>query len=137
VNLKHWLFPAETRYLPGHRWINIGLRTLHLVGVAGLGAGFLYAAADEQWRLYLQLALGSGLALSLLYLYSNATWLLQLWGQAILLKLALLGVMPLFPDRRLPLLLAVVVISGLISHAPASVRCHSFWPKRQLVKISE
>ena len=32
--LRAKLFPAESRYLPGNRWLNVALRTLHLVGVA-------------------------------------------------------------------------------------------------------
>ena len=127
-----WLFPAESRFFPGQRWTNIGLRTLHLIGIAGLGAGFLYAAADDSWRLYLYLASLSGLGLTLISIWSNGIWLLQLRGQAILFKLLLLAMIPLWPQWRLPLFLAVLVISGLISHAPASVRYYSLYHRRRI-----
>ena len=133
--LRDVLFPAESRYLPGQRWINIGLRTTHLIGVAGLGAGFLYPAADEQWRLYLHIALLSGTLLSLLFIYSNAIWLLQLRGQAILLKVGLFGLIPLLPALRLELFLAVVVLSGIFAHAPAGVRYYSPWHRRRLERL--
>ncbi len=132
MNLRELLFPAESRFLPGQRWINIGLRTLHLIGVAGLGAGFLYPAADEQWRLYLYICLLSGAGLTLISVYSNAIWLLQLRGQAILLKLLILGVMPLLPDLRIGLFLIVIIISGLIAHAPGHVRYYSLWHRRRI-----
>lgn len=135
MHLRSLIFPKESRYLPGQRWINIGLRTLHLIGVAGLGAGFLYAAADQQWRLYLDLALVSGLVLSLLFVYSNGIWLFQVRGQAILLKVGLLGMMPLVPDLRPPLFLALIVISGVVAHAPASVRYHSLWHGRRVERL--
>jgi len=135
MELKRLFFPHDSRYLPGHRWINIALRTLHLIGVSGLGAGFLYAAADEQWRLYWEITLISGIAMSLLFIYSNGIFLLQLRGQAILLKLVLLGLIPVLPPMRLPLLLAVVVISGVIAHAPASIRYYSLWHGRRIEGI--
>ncbi len=137
MSYKKWLFPPESRYLPGQRWMNIGLRTLHLIGVAGLGAGFLYPAADEQWRLYLYIALFSGTALSLLFVYSNAIWLLQLRGQAILLKVGLLGLIPVVPGLRLELFLAVVVISGFFAHAPAKLRYYSLWHRRMLEQLPQ
>ncbi len=132
MQLKRLFFPHEPRYLPGHRWINISLRTLHLIGVSGLGAGFLYAAADEQWQMYWDITLISGIAMSLLFIYSNGIFLIQLRGQAILLKLALLGMMPVLTHLQLPLFLAVIVISGVIAHAPASVRYYSLWHGRRV-----
>ncbi len=132
MDFRHLVFPLESRYLPGHRWINIGLRTLHLIGVSGLGAGFLYAASDGQWRLYWDLTLVSGAALGLLFVYSNGICLIQLRGQAILLKLGVLGLISVLLQLRLPLFVAVVVISGVIAHAPASVRYYSLWHGRRV-----
>ncbi|HHH39828.1 MAG TPA: hypothetical protein ENK50_09670 [Sedimenticola sp.] len=126
------LFPDHSRFFPGQRWVNIGLRTLHLLGVAGLGAGFLYAAADDAWRPYLWLTLASGAGLSLISIWNQGVWLLQLRGQAILLKLLLLGLIPLWPAWKLPLFVAVILISGVISHAPGKVRYYSLYHRRQI-----
>ena len=130
--LRRLLFPQESRHFRGQRWINISLRTLHLIGLAGLGGGFLYPAAGDQWKVYLDLVLWSGIGLLGIAVWNNGVWLLQLRGQAILLKLVLLGLMPLFPDWRFSLLLLIVVLSGVVSHAPASVRYYSFYPRREL-----
>ena len=129
---KSMLFPAESRYFPGQRWVNISLRTLHLIGLAGLGGGFLYPVADEAWRLYLELIVWSGIGLVAIAVWNNGIWLLQLRGQAILFKLLLLALMPLFPEGRMALLLAVIVISGVVSHAPAAVRYYSLIHGRRI-----
>ncbi|QYZ66347.1 MAG: hypothetical protein OI74_09005 [Gammaproteobacteria bacterium (ex Lamellibrachia satsuma)] len=133
--LKQILFPPQSRYLPGHRWINIGLRTLHLIGIAGVGGGYLYAAADETWRIYLDLCLASGLLLSLLFFYANGIWLLQLRGHVIMLKLLLLYAITLWPDLSMPLLLMIIALSGWISHAPGSVRYYSIFYRRRIETI--
>lgn len=122
-----WLFPSETRQFRGQRWAYIGLRTLHLLGVAGLGAGFLYPAADETWHSYYLLTMISGSILTLLFLWSNGTWLLQAAGQAIMVKLVLIGLLPVWPEAGTALFIAVIVISGLVAHAPKHVRHYSLF----------
>jgi len=123
--LRQLLFPAESRFFPGQRWVNISLRTLHLIGVAGLGGGFLYTAEGDAWRAFLDLTIWSGIGLTAISVWNNGIWLFQLRGQAILLKLLLLGLMPLLPSLRLPLFLVILVVSGVIAHAPAKVRYYS------------
>ncbi|MCB1860591.1 MAG: hypothetical protein KDI47_02505 [Gammaproteobacteria bacterium] len=132
MHLKQLLFPAESRFLPGQRWVNILLRTLHLIGIAGLGGGFFYPSEGDLWRWFFDLTLWSGIGLAAIAIWNNGIWLIQLRGQAILLKLILLGLMPLFPAVRLPLLLAILIISGVISHAPASVRYYSLFHRRRI-----
>jgi len=117
-----WLFPSETRYFRGQRWVYVGLRTLHLLGFAGLGAGFLYPAADQTWHNYYLITMFSGSILTLLFVWSNGVWLLQLGGMAILLKLVLIGLFPIWPEARTSLFVAVIIISGLIAHAPKHAR---------------
>lgn len=131
MHLKQLLFPAESRFFPGQRWVNIMLRTLHLIGIAGLGGGFFYVAEGDLWRTFFDFTLWSGVGLMAIAIWNNGTWLVQLRGQAILLKLLLLGLMPMFPALRLPLFLAILIISGVISHAPASVRYHSLFHGRR------
>ncbi|MCB1759131.1 MAG: hypothetical protein KDI68_05020 [Gammaproteobacteria bacterium] len=133
--LKRLLFPVESRFFPGQRWANISLRTLHLIGVAGLGGGFLYPAEGEGWRLFLDLTIASGLGLMLISIWNNGVWLIQLRGQAILLKLLLLALIPLLPELRLSLFIATLVISGIIAHAPASVRYYSLYHRRRIESI--
>lgn len=129
------LFPAQSRFFPGQRWVNIGLRTLHLIGIAGLGAGFLYVGEDGAWQPYLHLTLLSGVGLMLISLWSNGIWLVQLRGQAILLKLLLLGLIPVWPRATTALFIGVIVISGLIAHAPANLRYYSLLHRRRVESL--
>jgi hypothetical protein len=132
MSIRSMLFPAQGRTFRFERAVNVALRTLHLVGVAGLGAGFLYPAADEGWLLYFYLTQVTGVCMVLVALYRNAIWLIQLRGQAVLFKLLLLALIPLFPDLKALLLILVVLISGWISHAPGRVRYYSIYHRRQL-----
>ncbi|SCZ67515.1 hypothetical protein [Thiohalomonas denitrificans] len=122
IRLKPLLIPAVPRQFPGERWINIALRCLHLVGIAGISGGFLFTLAEAQWLPFWYLTLSSGVALSLLYVWSTALWLVQLKGIAILLKVALLAAATLFPEWRAGLFVSIILISGLIAHAPGAVR---------------
>ncbi len=135
MSLRQIIFPQESRLFPGQRWVNISLRTLHLLGMAGLGGGYFYAAPGEAWLGFLYLTLVSGLALMLLSIWSNGIWLIQLRGQAILLKVLLLGLMPVWPEQQMFLLIAVIVLSGLISHAPGDVRYYSVFHRRRIENL--
>ncbi|WP_428609895.1 hypothetical protein [Sedimenticola sp.] len=135
MSLKARLFPQEPRYLPGQRWLNVLFRTLHLVGLGGLGAGFLYPAADQSWQLYLQITLVSGVGLSLISIYSNGIWLIQLRGQVVFLKLALLALMTPFPQYRAELFILIILLSGWIAHATAQVRYYSLYHRRRIKSL--
>jgi len=124
------LFPRQMRDLPGGRWARIALRTLHLIGIAGLGGAYLYPLAPALWHPYLLLTLGSGVLLLLSEIWSHGIWLIQLRGLAILLKCALLGLGLLLPQSSATVLFAVVAISGVIAHAPGRVRYFSLWHGR-------
>lgn len=125
-SLVAWLIPAEPRSYPGMRWLNIVLRCAHLVGVAGCGAGFLFAVDEAGWSSYWYLAMGSGVALTASFVSSTGAWLLQLRGWAILLKVALLAAGARFPHWRAAAFVIAIAISGVIAHAPGKVRS---WPR--------
>ena len=120
--LKQVLFPMEPRVFYGQRWVNIGLRCAHLVGIAGIGGGFLYGLDTESWSVYWQITVFSGVALSLIYIWSSGAYLLEMKGLAILLKLVLLTVGLIIPELRAAAFIMVIILSGLIAHAPARVR---------------
>jgi len=122
TDLQRLLLPDEPRTFTGKRWVDIGLRCAHLVGVSGIGGGFLLNPGQDQWLTFWHLTLVSGVLLSLLYLWSSAAWLLQLKGLAIIFKLALLALALRVPDWRGTLFILVIVVSGLIAHAPGRIR---------------
>lgn len=120
--LNSMLFPREPREFRGQRWVNIGLRCAHLVGVAGVAGGFLFSLDPVSWTSYWHLALASGIGLSLIYVWSTATWLLELKGLTIVIKTMLLAAALAAPDLKAEIFVAIIILSGLIAHAPARVR---------------
>jgi hypothetical protein len=128
-----WLFPARKRDFPGKRWVKIGLRSLHLVGLAGVGGAYLYAAAVEAWFPYLLLTLATGLAMMLLEIWGHGLWLLQMRGLAIVFKLLLLALSMVAPAALdPPLVITVILISGIIAHAPGRLRYYSPFYRRMI-----
>jgi len=119
--LLDYLFPDRDRTFVGMRWTNIILRTVHLLGIAGVGGGFLYQAPVDQWMPYLGLTVASGLMLAGLAVWCNGIWLVQLRGVAMLVKLLLLSLSMIFEGSAW-VFIAVIVISGVIAHAPGKVR---------------
>ncbi len=124
MSLKQIIFPPQNRSFRGKRWTNICLRTIHLIGVAGVGGGFFYAAPREDWLPFLILTVMSGSLLLLLEIYSNAICLIQLRGVATMLKLLLIT-MVFVTGPAAWIIVPVIIISGVISHAPANVRYYS------------
>lgn len=130
-----WLFPIDKRDFPGRRWLSITLRTLHLMGIAGLAGAYLFHLPDDQWMPYLWLAVLSGFLMAAMAVYVDGIWLLQLRGQAIFLKLLLLStVFWLFDEPQSGIYLLVILISGVVSHAPGKVRYYSLWHRKVLTK---
>lgn len=120
--LSSLLFPDKPRIFPGMRWLNIGLRSVHIIGVAGIGGGFLFTLDEAQWLPFWYLTLATGVFLVLLYLWENAIWLFQLKGIVIILKLLLLAIAFQYPEWQSELFITVIAISGFIAHAPGIVR---------------
>jgi hypothetical protein len=117
---------VQRPFFPGQRWLNIGLRSLHLLGVAGMGAEFLIpGAADDAWHIYGIMTVATGVGMMLLDLRSDPHWFDQTYGQAVILKLVLLGLMPVVPSAAPLLFATVILLSALFSHAPARVRHYS------------
>ncbi|MCP4697295.1 MAG: hypothetical protein GY862_10650 [Gammaproteobacteria bacterium] len=135
MNFFRLIFPRESRAFPGIRWVKISFRTLHLLGIAGLGGAFLYSAPREFWMPYLMLTAASGFALMLLDIWSNGIWLIQLRGIAIVIKLLLFFSLPLFGGFEHYVFIAILIISGVISHAPGDIRYFSIFHGRRIESL--
>ena len=135
MSLYSVLFPAEEREFRGDRWVSISLRTLHLIGLIGAGGGFLFDAPRESWWPYWLLCSGSGVALICLYLWYSAIWLLQLRGVVVLVKLGLVLCLPVLEGYQTQVLVFIVIISGIISHAPGDIRYYSIFHRRRLESL--
>ena len=112
------------------RWTKISLRTIHLLGVTGVGGGVFLGLDKAIWLGYWWLALTSGFALMLVDAYSNRTWLVQVRGISVYIKLILLMLLGLGPRWDITLLVVIIVISSIVSHAPGKLRYYSVYHRR-------
>jgi len=98
------------------------VRTAHLVGAAGV---FGAAMTHTFEPVYFALAIVSGIVLAVMEAYSGWIWFVQLRGVALGVKLLLLLLMHQYPESSVSCLVAVIVISGFMSHAPSWIRYFS------------
>jgi len=119
------------------RWTKISLRTLHLLSLAGVGGGILFGIENSLWINYWWLAIASGVLLMLVDIISNPVWLVQIRGVSIFIKLILLACLGVYPDWDGLLLLLVIIISGVISHAPGNLRYYSIYHGRVISSNSD
>jgi hypothetical protein len=142
MKVFRFLFPRDYRSFTGKRWTNITLRTAHLIGIVGLVGGFLYqspkAVADGYIRFmpYLVLSVVSGFAIICVDIWTHGIWLIQLRGLAIFIKLILLLCIPFFKGYEAHVLMIVIVISGIIAHAPGDIRYFSVFHGRRIEDLS-
>jgi hypothetical protein len=123
-------FEPEMNRTTVKRWSKISLRTLHLLAVAGVGGGVLFALEKDLWINYWWLALVSGILMMLMDIAANPVWIVQARGVVILLKLILLALLGINPDWDSFLLAVIIIISAVISHAPGKLRYYSLYHRR-------
>lgn len=127
-----WLIKRD---FPGKRWVSILLRTAHLIGIAGLAGLYLFGLPAQTYQGYLLLAVLSGALMVVKEIYCNPVWLMQLRGQAIIIKLALLSLgWWLASSPEAGIYLTVIIISGIVAHAPGKVRYYSLWHRRVVTR---
>jgi len=122
--LRTLLFPAEPRRLPGRRAMKILLRAIHVPCAGILAAAYLFEAGASARTVWMVGTVVSGLLILLLDLHETGVFLLQVRGLVVFGKIALLAMLPLFEAYRLPVLVGLLGISVLSSHAPSEIRHH-------------
>ena len=122
--LRTLLFPPEPRTLLWRRAMKILLRAIHVPCAGILTAAYLFDAGASARTVWLIGAVVSGLLILLLDLHETGAFLLQVRGLVVLGKIALLGMLPLFDEYQLPLLVGLLGMSVLSSHAPSAIRYH-------------
>ena len=115
-------FLSELPDNTARRLLKVIVRTIHLVGIAGV---FGNAMAGTSVSVYITLAIVSGIVLVAMEAYSGWIWFVQLRGVSLYLKLLLLLFIHLYPETAISCLIAVIVISGFMSHAPNWIRYFS------------
>jgi len=118
----------------GKRWLKVGLRTLHLVGFAGL---FAAMATGNQLTEYWAITITSGVALLLLEALSNLVWFVQVRALFMYLKFALLAALFAYPEYQWYCMIVMVILSGIISHAPSSLRYYSIVHRKKITSLND
>lgn len=122
----HPLFrPAGPPSFPYGRACKIALRTAHLMAAGVLLGGHAFNAPAGQLRLWLYLAIASGVGMIALEACPSLHFVFEGWGVLLLVKLVLLAVIPFAWTARFPILLAVVALAAVGSHMPARFRHYS------------
>ena len=131
-SLRQKLFPNPVRSLPHARAWNIALRTAHLAATGILLGGHVFNAEEGQLRFLLYLSVATGVGLMALEAYPSCRWIYQARGVMVLVKLALLCLIPVLWEYRVAILLLVLVIASVGSHMPKRFRLYSFVHRRVL-----
>lgn len=119
------------------RWSKISLRTLHLLSVAGVGGGVLFGLERDLWIDYWWLALVSGAMMMLIDIISNPLWLVQVRGLVIFVKLILLVLIGRVAAWDSLLLIVIIILSAVISHAPGNLRYYSVYHRKIVSSSSD
>lgn len=128
---RRWVFPEHTRVFPRSRGISIAFRTVHLATFGILVGGHVFDVDSARLLRYLVLTILSGVGLIALEVYAAGLyWLFLGKGIMVLVKLALLLMIPVFWEGRVILLLLVVGIASISSHMPARYRTYSLLHRR-------
>ncbi len=116
------LFPNPPRGFPGRRWVHVTLRASHILFTGILLAGHIFAQPKEVLIPWLIGAVSTGGLMLVIDLHSSFALLCETRGLMILSKILLVTSVAVFWDARVWLLITVVAIGGLGSHASREVR---------------
>ena len=134
ASLAALLFPDPRRRLPHSRWWNIAARTVHLAATGMLLGGHLFGADEATLRPLLWVAIASGAVMIAIELYPTAHWAHQVCALFVYAKVGVLCLVPFLWEQRVPLLLTVLVLASVGSHAPRRVRHYSVWYRRVMAE---
>lgn len=120
--MKTFFCPDPPRRVPAHRLLGVLLRTAHLLMVGTLLGGHVFDVDPTRLVPFLAGAIATGAAIIALELVCTFAWLAMGKGLAVLLKLGLLLLVPVFWEQRVALLVAVTIVAGIGSHMSSRFR---------------
>ena len=116
----------------GKRWLKIALRTLHILSIVGVGGAILFEIPFSQWVWYWYAAIATGVSMVVIDALSNFLWLVQIRGLVIYVKLILLMLLGSNMFVNHVVLVTIVIMSAIISHAPGDIRYYSIVHRRRI-----
>lgn len=118
----------------GKRWLKLSFRSLHLLGFAGVFASILY---QQPGLSYWVLTIVTGIGLLVLEALSNLIWFIQVRAMVMYIKFGLLYLLFAMPEYAWHVLATMIIISGIIAHAPSSVRYYSLWHRKKVTSVND
>ncbi len=117
-----FLFPSKPRDLPFRRTIRISFRALHILAAGVLLGGHIFNQPISILEPWLWATVITGTIILLTDLHSSLAILFEVRGFAILIKITLLLLIPVFWEQRVTLLICVLLIGAISSHLPKRYR---------------
>lgn len=124
------LFPEQPRTFPYRRTIRTLLRTLHILTTGTLIGGHVFAQPVTVLEPWLWMSVLSGFLLLATDMHASMNVFFQVHGLVVLVKVALLMLVPVFWDHRVALLIAVLVVGSVSSHMPGRFRHKLLFPRK-------
>ncbi len=122
--------PAPPRPIGWRRAVNVALRTGHLLSVAVLVGGAVFDVDARRLAPSIVAAVATGGALAAVEIAASPAWPSTVKGVTVLAKVALLSLLPFFPERRVSVLVLTLVVSAAVAHLPARLRHRQLLPGR-------
>lgn len=116
------LFPEEPRDFPYRRTVRTILRTIHILTMGVLLGGHVFEQPVDVLEPWLWGVVLSGLLLLATDMHASMAVFNQVHGLVVLIKVALLFLVPFFWDQRVAILILVLVIGSVSSHMPGRFR---------------
>ncbi len=104
------------------RWLRILCRSGHILGVCVYVGARFAGMSNHDLVPWLALTVLTGTFLVLSDLFQGFVWLREIRGVGVLVKLALLAAISVWPRAEMALLFAVIGIAGIVSHMPGHYR---------------
>ena len=112
------------------RFVDITLRTAHVLVISLLFGGAVYRIPSEQITTLQHLAALTGIALIFSEFLHRPHWLTQIRGVMVLVHAGLLGLAIFRPDWAVPCLITALVVGMVGSHMPKKIRHWSYTLRR-------
>ena len=122
ARIFHLLFPACPRDFPFRRTVRILLRTAHVLTAGVLLGGHIFHQQPAVLEPWLWATVISGLLVLATDIHASLAVLFELRGIAVLLKIILLFLIPVFWEERILLLVIILMVGVISSHMPKRYR---------------
>lgn len=113
---------AQPREFPYRRTVRILLRSVHIFATGTLVGGYIFNQPTVVLMPWLWGSVLTGILLLATDLHASVAVLCEARGIAVIAKVVLLLLIPVFWEARVPLLLMILLIGAVSSHMPKRMR---------------